>query len=77
MKDVVNKLLKVGRAYQLIMLLLDDDIFDNLSKHDPFWDSEHDAEADKLHDLRFKFQHMSDQLYDIVALIDTEDEENG
>ena len=77
MKDVVNKLLKVGRAYQLIILLLDDDIFDSLSKHDPYWQDEDETVDDKLHQLRCKIQHMSDQLWDVIALIDTEDEENA
>ena len=77
MKDVVNKLLKVGRAYQLIILLLDDDIFDSLSKHDPYWQDEDEAVDDKLHQLRGKIQNMSDQLWDVIALIDTEEEENG
>lgn len=71
---VIKRLEDIGRAQQKLKSILDDDIFDNLSKHDPYWDSEHEPEADRFHDVRMKLNCMRDNLWDLWAILRNEEE---
>lgn len=56
-----------GSAKEKIRRLLDDNIFDSFSKHDPYWSSEFELEADKLNDIRYQFQKIYDELSDVYC----------
>jgi hypothetical protein len=64
---IVTKIMFLGRAQQQIFDLLDHDLFQNLSKHNPYFHSEHEVEADKLDDCRRRLQVVHDTLWDIVG----------
>ncbi len=72
---LVYRIIDLGRVEEKIKNILDDEIFDTLSKHNPYWDSKHDLEADKLDDLRRKFSCLQDNLWDIMAILQKEREE--
>ena len=72
---IISKIQDMGRVQERIKSILDDDIFDTLSKHNPYWDSEYELEADKLGDLRRKFSCFQDNLWDIMGILRKEEEE--
>ena len=71
---MISRLEDIGRVKEKLLTILKDNVFKNLSKHNPYWDSEHETAADKLDDCRMKFGYIHDQLWDIVSVI-TGDEE--
>lgn len=71
---VISRLEDIGRAKQMIKSILDDDIFDTLSKHNPYWDSEHEVESEKLYDCRMKFGLVQDNLWGLYSILDKEEE---
>lgn len=62
--------MQIGRAQQQIIDLLDHDLFEDLSKHNPYFDSEHELEADKLEDCRRRLQFVHETLWNIVAMLE-------
>lgn len=71
---MISRIKDLGRAQERLKMILDDEIFDTLSKHNPYWDSKYEPEADKLDDLRRKFSCLSDNLWDIMGILRTEEE---
>ena len=67
--SIISRLEDIGRAREHLKSILDDDAFENLSKHNPYFDSEHEVEADKLDDLRRKLSCISDKLWDLSAIL--------
>lgn len=61
---VVSYILKVGEARQMLHQLQQDEFFSTLGKHNPYWDSEHEIEADKLDEIRMNLCHMLNQIMD-------------
>lgn len=59
-----------GKAYAKLDGLIRHEMFDNLSKHNPYWDSEHEIESDKLHDIRMRLQTIQETISDVMVLID-------
>lgn len=47
---------KTGQALEILNEVLNNDVFDNLSKHNPFW-----ASSDEMDDLRMKFLCIQDK----------------
>ena len=72
--DMISRLQNAGKAQDRIIKLLDDEIFESTSKHNPYWHSKHEEEADKLDDLRRKISCFHDNLWDIVQLLRKEEE---
>lgn len=66
---VVKRLEDIGRAKEKLRIILDDEIFETTSKHNPYWQSEHEQEADKLDDLRMKLACLNDNLWDIWSVL--------
>lgn len=60
-----------GRALQIISELSDMEIFDNLSKHNPYFDSVHEVESDKLYDLRCKLSYIHEKLLEAWSFLST------
>lgn len=71
---MISRIKDLGRAQEKLKMILDDEIFDRLSKHNPYWDSKYEPEGDKLDDLRRKFSCLSDNLWDIMGILRTEEE---
>ncbi len=64
-----KKLMDIGRAQQILSDLLKDEIWDDLSKHNPWWESQHAVEDDKLHTARSKLSYFNTLLWDIYDKI--------
>lgn len=71
---MISRIKDMGRAQERLKMILDDEIFDTLSKHNTYWHSIHEPESDKLDDLRRKFSCLSDNLWDIMGILRTEEE---
>lgn len=50
-------------------------IFDMLSKHEPWWNSEHEIESDKLYDLRCMLMGIESKLLDIWTIANAKEDE--
>ncbi len=74
-KYIAICLMALGKAQEKTGKILDDDIFQDLSKYDPYWDSDHEKEAEKLDDIRRKLSFFRDSLYDVYEIIHPIEEE--
>ena len=70
-RETIKTIISIGMAKQKLADLLDDaeDKFEDTSKHNPYWDSEHEVESDKLYDIRCKLGWYKDKLWDIYAIL--------
>lgn len=66
---VWDRIINVGRAVEKINDLLNQEIFRDLSKHNPKWESEHEKENDTLYDARCALKYTHNQLEDIYYLL--------
>lgn len=64
-----KKLMDIGRAQQILDELLKDEIWSDLSKHNPYWESQHQIEDDKLHTVRGKLSYFNTLLWDVYDKI--------
>lgn len=64
-----TRIINVGRALEKLNVVLDNEIFDNLSKHNPKWNSEHENESETLYQTRCTLNHIQEQLYEVFALL--------
>ena len=67
--QVIKYIKNIGVAEEKLRVVLDSDLFLNLSKHNPFWDSEDPLISEKLYDIRMKLSFLNDQIYDAYSLI--------
>jgi len=72
----IKFILQVGEARQMMKNLMDKhERLEMTSKHDTYWESEHDKESEKLYDLRCTMRDIHDKLWDIYAKLQYEEEE--
>lgn len=71
---MISRIEDIGRAQQRLKSILDDDLFDNLSKHNTYWHSKYEPESDKLDDLRRKLSCLSDNLWDLMTILQKDEE---
>ena len=71
---IVEAIIRVGRAQERVKDLLQEDIFERLSKHNPEWDSEYDKEAEVLENVRLKLCQIHDNLCTIMGILQPEGE---
>ena len=71
-KECLNRIQNMGRAEERLRELLRDEVFEMLSKHNPYWDSEHEVEAERLDFARRKFSGIQNDLWDIMAILTNE-----
>lgn len=64
---IVRRIEDIGRAKEKLSAILDDEIFEKLSKHDAYF---HSADEDKLDDIRSKLRWMQDRLWDVWSVLD-------
>lgn len=72
---MIQRIESIGAAKEKLANLLDDDVWLDLSKHNPFWDSEYEKESDKLHDLRLKLSLFHEKLWEIHGTLCQRNEE--
>lgn len=76
-KDLPDRMIEVvvrlGRAQQFLKNIVEDKLFDNLSKHDPKWRSEHDEEDEVLDATRRSLSCLSDNLWSLMSILRLED----
>lgn len=71
---VIARLEDIGRAQAKLHMILESEILEDLSKHNNFWlDAEIDTE-EKLQDIRMKLSCLSDNLWDLWAILRKEEE---
>jgi hypothetical protein len=68
-KDEIIFLRNQGIALEKITNLINEALDQNYSKHDPYWDSEHEIEADKLETCRLKLDYILSELSEICDLM--------
>ncbi len=70
--EVIERIQSIGRMEEKLENLMNYEVFDDLSKHNPFFHSTDEIASDKLHDLRMKLAYIFDQICDIYALTKNE-----
>lgn len=74
-RELIKFLLQVGESRSKIGEITDLEIFDNLSKHNPYYQSEHEIENEKLTFIRFQLQHIQEDLNEIWSKLNMWDDE--
>jgi hypothetical protein len=69
---IIKRIEDIGKAITHLKEILDCDLFDDLSKHSNYWDSEHNNEADKLDDIRLKLSFLEENLWDVYAILEND-----
>lgn len=72
MSSILRRFEDFGEIRILLNQLLQHPRFDLLSKHDPYWQSSHEEEFEKLDKLRGELIYIQDQLSEILEVIDRE-----
>jgi len=70
---IICQIKDLGRIQERLKMILDDEIFDKTSKHNPYWYSKYEEEEDKLDELRIKLSCLNDNLWDIMAILRKEE----
>lgn len=65
-RDVVSYLVNIGEARQILTELANHDVFDTLSKHNEYWDSEYPIESDKLDSARLTLKYIESKLLEAL-----------
>jgi len=73
--ELIHKLQDIGRIEEKLLNLTEDQIFENLSKHDEYWSCEDPDTSDKLDELRMKFGYINDKIWDIISIIRKDEQE--
>lgn len=69
---LLKRLHVLGRIHEKLLKLMDEEIFDSLSKHNPYWLDENEATSAKLHNVRCNVMMINDQIHEIWALLEEE-----
>lgn len=72
-KCFIKRIEDIGQAKEMLKNILECDLFDNLSKHNPYWESDYEVEYDKLYDLRMKLSSLEEKLLDLNMILSSED----
>ena len=72
-KCIVKRIEDIGRARECLKLILDEDIFEDTSKHNPYWHSDHEKESEKLYDLRMKISFLDAKLWDLMSVLSNDE----
>lgn len=77
-KHIINRLENIGFARALLDGILGNSLFDNLSKHNPYWDSADLIAGEKLYDVRVGLRNVEDGLLQISQVLkqDANDDED-
>lgn len=70
--DALDRIESIGEARYRLISLLDNELFDDLSKHNPYWDSKYENECDKLYTIRCALKWLEEELLEIVSVLNKE-----
>lgn len=71
-KNVISRLEDIGAARMLVAGILGHSIFDNLSKHNPYWESDDSISNEKLYDTRVELTFIEDELLKVADVLKKE-----
>ena len=66
MKYIYN----IGKAIKNLEDGMENQIWYDLSKHNQYWDSEHETEDNKLEDIRLHLSFMKETIYNLLEKIE-------
>lgn len=69
---MISRIEDIGRARQAMYAILDNELFEHRSKHDPFWESETLQDMDKLQNVRMKLSFMYDSLCEVLEILNND-----
>lgn len=75
MNKDIEYFVKVGICIEKLRNIVTDDVFDNLSKHNPYFDSEYQVEANKLAELRRALVMVKEEVWYIIMQLEPKDDE--
>lgn len=64
-----SRLESIGRAHNMLMSIIDDDIFTNLNVTNPYWMTGTKNEGDKLYEIRCKLNCLRDNLWSVINIL--------
>lgn len=67
--EIIKRLEDLGECRQRLKEVLNNELWKDLSKHNPYWDSEDDSTADKLYDIRCSLSWVEERLWDVFSLL--------
>lgn len=70
MNDNTRYLINVGICVERMRNVITADVFENLSKHNPWYDSKHELEADKLDELRRTLVLVKEEIESMLIKLD-------
>jgi hypothetical protein len=73
-EKMIKRIEDLGRAESLLKNVLEHSIFESLSKHNPYFHSEHELESDRLYDIRCTLGCIHDNLWGVWAILKGQDE---
>jgi hypothetical protein len=68
-KNLISRLEDIGAARMLVAGILGHSIFDNLSKHNPYWESTDSVACEKLYDTRVELACIEDELLKVASVL--------
>jgi len=74
-KAMIDVVIRVGRAQGVLKRVMDNDLFDNLSKHNLEWQSEHLREGEMLQSIRVRLSCLLDDVYEVRNILMAERDE--
>lgn len=75
-KDTIRFIQNTGKAVVALREIVESSIFEYLSKHNPYWQSEHELEANKLNEIRITLNDLYDKIYGAMVLLYPETSES-
>ena len=70
--EIIDRIEDIGRARQKLKSILDTEVFDNLSKHNPYWESKDEEMSERLYEIRMSLSCLNDNLWDLWAILNKE-----
>jgi len=67
---IVSRIEDIGRMRAGLDCIINNELFENLSKHSDYWHSEHTEEDEKLDEIRRKLSCLSDDIMTIINIAD-------
>jgi hypothetical protein len=67
--NLVDVAVRMGRIQERLTSIMENYLFENISKHDPMWNSTDETECDRLHMIRGYVSCLHDNLWDLMGII--------
>lgn len=69
---MLRKMTDIGVAVNILNEVLRHEIFDDLSKHGRMWQSDHESEFERLHEVRFALSTIEEKVSKAIEILDVE-----